>query len=124
MDSIAAAYLAASGRSAVASAAFVVVGVVLVGALIWAVRLGIRVRGREPAPPRPDEQPRMPAAGPVRESHETREPNEMPRSTDGTRLTPHELRPTGGRAAGDEPDRPRWDSGSSGSFGSGGPGAR
>jgi hypothetical protein len=123
MDTIAAAYLAATGRSAVAFVAFVVVGVVLVGALIWAVRLGIRVRRREPAPPRPHEQPRMPASGPVRASHQSREPNEMPQSADGERLTPHELRPTGGRDS-DDQRRPRWDPGSSGSFGSGGPGVR
>ncbi|MFE9621427.1 DUF6479 family protein [Streptomyces sp. NPDC006527] len=123
MDTIATAYLAATGRSALASVAFVVVGVVLVGALIWAVRLGIRVRGREPAPPQPHEQPQMPASGPVRETHRARVPNEMPQSADGERLTPHELRPTGSRD-GDDQSRPRWDRGSSGSFGSGGPGVR
>ncbi|MFF8970054.1 DUF6479 family protein [Streptomyces sp. NPDC014995] len=122
MDTIATAYLAATG-SALASVAFVVVGLVLVGGLIWAFRLGFRVRRREPAPPRPQEQPRMPASGPARESHQVREPNEMPQSADGTRLTPHELRPTGGRDS-DDQSRPRWEPGSSGSFGSGGPGVR
>ncbi|MGV9556883.1 DUF6479 family protein [Streptomyces sp. NPDC003401] len=123
MDTTAAAVLAASGKSALATVAFVVVGVALVGGLIWAFRLGARIRSREPAPPRPEEQPRMPASGPVRESHGAREPNEMPRSQDGERLTPHELRPTGSRES-DDRSRPRWNSGSGGSFGSGGPGAR
>ncbi|MEU0676452.1 DUF6479 family protein [Streptomyces sp. NPDC006172] len=123
MDTIASAHLAASGGSALASVAFVIIGVALVGGLIWAFRLGFKVRRREPGPPRPHEQPRMPASGPVRESSEGREPNEMPRSADGERLTPHELRPTGSRP-GDDQGRPRWDEGSSGSFGSGGSGAR
>lgn len=124
MDTIASAYLAASGKSALAVVAFIVVGVVLVGALIWAVRLGIRVRRREPGPPRPHEQPRMPASGPVRESSQAREPNEMPQPADGRRLTPHELRPTGSRPGDATQGRPRWDEGSSGSFGSGGSGTR
>ena len=47
----------------------------------------------------------------------------MPRAADGERLTPHELRPTGGRDSADG-GRPRWDQGTGGSFGSGGPGAR
>ncbi|MFF3846747.1 DUF6479 family protein [Streptomyces sp. NPDC002328] len=116
MDTIASAYLAASGKSALAVVAFIVVGVVLVGALIWAVRLGIRVRRREPGPPQPHEQPRMPASGPVRESSQAREPNEMPHPEEGRRLTPHELRPTG--------SRPRTEEDSGGSFGGGGSGAR
>ncbi|MCX5262883.1 DUF6479 family protein [Streptomyces sp. NBC_00199] len=122
MDTFASAYLAASGRSALASVAFVVVGIVLVGGLIFAFRLGFKIRRRESAPPQPHEQPRMPASGPTHESR-SREPNEMPRAADGERLTPHELRPTGGRDSADG-GRPRWDQGAGGSFGSGGPGAR
>lgn len=121
MDTFATAHLAATGGSVLASVALVVVGVVLVLGLLWAFRLGYRVRRGEPAPPRPHDQPRMPESGPVRESHQVREPNEMPQ--DGERLTPHELRPTGGRDD-DDQRRPRWDPGSSGSFGSGGPGVR
>lgn len=122
MDNFASAYLAASGRSALATVAFIVVGLVLVGGLIWAFRLGHKVRMREPAPPKPHEQPRMPASGRTHESH-TREPNEMPRATgEGERLTPHELRTTGSRESADQ-RRPRWEEGSAGSFGSGGPGA-
>ncbi|MFD4576263.1 DUF6479 family protein [Streptomyces sp. NPDC058417] len=111
MNLIATATLAAAGKSALATVAFVVVGVVLVGGLIWAFRLGARIRSREPAPPRPEEQPRLPADGPVRESYERREPDEMPRSTDGSRLGPHELHPNGGRdtEAPEHQGRPRWD---------------
>ncbi|CAM5593741.1 DUF6479 family protein [Streptomyces aurantiogriseus] len=123
MDTYATAHLAASGGSALASVVLVVVGVALVLGLLWAFRLGYRVRRREPAPPRPHEQPRMPESGPVGQSHRAREPNEMPRPEDGERLTPHDLRPTGGRDS-DDQSRPRWDRGSSGSFGSGGPGVR
>ncbi|MDX5566255.1 DUF6479 family protein [Streptomyces sp. ID05-04B] len=122
MDTFASAYLAASGRSALASVAFVVVGLVLVGGLIFAFRLGFKIRRREPAPPQPHEQPRMPASGPTHESR-SREPNEMPRAADGERLTPHELRPTGSRDSSDAVG-PRRDRGTGGSFGSGGPGAR
>lgn len=122
MDTYASAYLAASGRSVLATAAFIVVGIALVGGLIWAFRLGHKVRSREPAPPKPHEQPRLPATGRTHESR-TREPNEMPRATDGSeRLTPHELRTTGSRD-GSEQRRPRWEQDSGGSFGSGGPGA-
>ena len=68
MDTFASAYFAASGRSALASVAFVVVGIVLVGGLIFAFRLGFKIRRRESAPPQPHhEQPRMPASGPPRE---------------------------------------------------------
>ncbi|MFG2661258.1 DUF6479 family protein [Streptomyces sp. NPDC048425] len=65
-------------------AGLVVVGV-LIGAFIW----GRRIRAREARPPRPDEQPKLPEGGPVREIREFREPDEMPH--DGRRLTPHEL---------------------------------
>ncbi|MFE9675538.1 DUF6479 family protein [Streptomyces sp. NPDC006259] len=123
METIATTVLAASGRSVLATVGFVLVGVALVGGLIWAFRLGAKIRSREPAPPRPEEQPRMPASGPVRESHGAREPNEMPQSQDGERLTPHELRTTGSRPS-DDQSRPRWNPESGGSFGSGGPGAR
>ncbi|MGW1953150.1 DUF6479 family protein [Streptomyces sp. NPDC001920] len=100
----------------------IVAGLVVVALLIGAFALGARIRRREPAPPRPEEQPRLPAEGPVHEIRENREPNEMPRSDH--RLTAHEM-----PAHGNVPSRPseskerrRWDEGSSGSFGSGGPG--
>ncbi|MFV0137632.1 DUF6479 family protein [Streptomyces sp. HMX87] len=97
----------------------IVAGVVVVALLIGAFAMGIRVKRREPPPPDPAEQPSPPDGGPVRESQEAREPEEMPRSDE--RLLPHELRHQGSRTA-PEQERRRWDEGSSGSFGSGGPG--
>ncbi|MFF1439081.1 DUF6479 family protein [Streptomyces sp. NPDC058295] len=123
MDTFASVTLAASGKSVLATVAFIVVGIVLVGGLIWAFRLGIKVREREPAPPKPHEQPRRPGSGPAHETRRAREPNEMPLAAEESeRLTPHELRPTGSRDSADQ-SRPRWDEGSGGSFGSGGQGA-
>ncbi|WP_033319804.1 DUF6479 family protein [Streptomyces yerevanensis] len=98
------------------------VGLVIVGALIWAVWRGRRIRAREPAPPHPDEQPRMPDSGPVHEVRERREPAEVPRGRH--RITPHRLRGHGNlrtRRAADQ-KAPKWDENSSGGFGSGGPG--
>ncbi|MCL7425650.1 DUF6479 family protein [Streptomyces sp. YS415] len=100
----------------------IVAGVVVVALLLGAFVLGSRIRRREPGPPSPEEQPRLPADGPVREVRESREPDEVPRSDH--RVTPHEMpghgnmpsRPTSGQ------ERPRWNEGSGGSFGSGGPG--
>ncbi|WNM32237.1 DUF6479 family protein [Streptomyces sp. Li-HN-5-11] len=99
-----------------------VAGLVVVALLIGAFWLGARIRRREPAPPRPEEQPRLPDGGPVREVLENREPDEVPRSDD--RLTPHRLSAHGnlGSRTSAAQARPRWDEGSSGSFGSGGPG--
>lgn len=99
-----------------------VVGAACVGGLIWAFRLGFKVRQREPAPPRPEEQPKLPTTGPVRESHEMREPEDVPKAADGNeRLTPHQLTNVRSRRA-DDQRRPRWSPGSSGSFGGGGGG--
>ena len=98
------------------------VGVACVAGLIWAFLLGFRVRRREPAPPRPEEQPRLPPTGPVRESREMREPDEVPRAAAaGERLTPHQITNIRSRRA-DDQRRPRWSPGSSGSFGGGGGG--
>ena len=64
-------------------------GLLIVGALVCAVRSGIETRGREPGPPRPHEQPAPPEPGPVHESGQMREPDEVPRAADGgERLTP------------------------------------
>ncbi|MET9827805.1 DUF6479 family protein [Streptomyces sp. NPDC006385] len=99
-----------------------VAGLVVVALLIGAFVLGVRVRRREPPPPRPEEQPRLPEEGPVHEIRENREPDEVPRSDH--RLTPHEMPAHGNMPSrpGPSKERPRWDEGSSGSFGSGGPG--
>ncbi|MFD5814078.1 DUF6479 family protein [Streptomyces sp. f51] len=97
-------------------------GLVIAGALVWAVGLGIRARRREPGPPKAHEQPRLPQSGPAHETSEIREPNEVPRAAnEGERLTPHQLGGSGSRRS-DRQERPRWGSGSSGSFGSGGSG--
>ncbi|MFG2127168.1 DUF6479 family protein [Streptomyces sp. NPDC048751] len=118
-------YEAAGAGTTFGFLAILVGGLVITGALVWAVRFGTRVRGREHAHLRPGEHhPRVPEGGPVRETHELREPDEMPRAADGSeRLTPHELRNSGGRRSEDQAPR-RWDEGSSGSFGSGGTGGR
>ncbi|KUM73251.1 hypothetical protein J7F01_13690 [Streptomyces sp. ISL-22] len=99
-----------------------VAGLVVVALLIGAFVLGVRVRRREPAPPRPEEQPQVPEGGPVGEVRENRVADEMPRSDH--RLTPHELPAHGNIPSRPSPskERPRWDEGSSGSFGSGGSG--
>ena len=114
-------HLALSG-AAVGGVVPFLVGIVIVGGLIWAVWWGRRTRSRQPAPPRPEEQPQLPDSGPVGEVRERREPAEVPQGRH--RLTPHRLRGHGSgstrRAANQEP--PTWDENSSGGFGSGGPG--
>ncbi|MBA2947528.1 hypothetical protein H1D24_17375 [Streptomyces sp. PSKA28] len=115
---------AADTNSLLSGIAPFLMGLVIVGVLIAAVWLGIRVRNRESAPPRPEEQPRPPASGPVREVSESRERDEVPRGD--TRLTPHEFPSfgnVGGKRGGDQRRR-RWSSGSSGAFGSGGHGSK
>ncbi|MEU6462744.1 DUF6479 family protein [Streptomyces sp. NPDC046976] len=115
-------YEAATSRQVFGYVLILVAGVVLVGGLIWAFRLGFKVRQREPAPPRPEEQPKLPPTGPVRETSEMREPRDVPRADDGSeRLTPHQLDNIRSRRA-DDQRRPRWSPGSSGSFGGGGGG--
>ncbi|MFJ9175589.1 DUF6479 family protein [Streptomyces sp. NPDC102360] len=100
-----------------------VVGLVVALALIWAVWMGIRFRRREPGPPDPADQPKLPRTGPVHEVREMREPDEMPHTDGGHRLTPHELHGYGNadsRRSKDQRPR-RWSRGNSGAFG-GGPG--
>ncbi|GAB2881375.1 hypothetical protein GCM10027074_57020 [Streptomyces deserti] len=113
----------AAGRGAL-GIGLIVAGVVVVALLLGAFVLGSRVKRREPPTPRPEEQPRVPDEGPVREVMENREPDEVPRSEN--RLTPHELKAHGNMGDRTSPSgkRPRWNEGSSGSFGSGGPGGR
>jgi len=99
-------------------------GLVVAAALIWAVRLGIKVRRREPTSSKTHthDRPTLPQSGPAHETTQIREPDEVPRAADESeRLTPHQLHSSGSRRS-DNQDRPRWGSGSSGSFGSGGPG--
>ncbi|MEV5127587.1 DUF6479 family protein [Streptomyces decoyicus] len=77
------------------------VGVLLVGVLLVAVILaafvwGRRLKARAPAPPTPEEQPRLPEGGPVGDVVENREPDELPRTDQ--RRTPHELKGDGSGA--------------------------
>ncbi|MFD5636674.1 DUF6479 family protein [Streptomyces sp. NPDC127077] len=115
------------GNIALSNAAFGTLGALLgglliAGALVWAVGLGIRARRHEPSPPQPHEQPRLPQSGPAHETSEIREPNEVPRAgNEGERLTPHQLGGAGSKRS-DRQERPRWGSGSSGSFGGEGSG--
>ncbi|GAA4796434.1 DUF6479 family protein [Streptomyces ziwulingensis] len=95
-------------------------GLVVAGALIWAVRVGMRVMERESVRPRADEQTKLPLTGPVREEREMREPDEVPVMTDGgARLMPYELHHASTRRGKDQ-QRRRWLPGSTGSFGGGG----
>ncbi|GAA0920822.1 DUF6479 family protein [Streptomyces thermoalcalitolerans] len=117
-------YEAATATSVLGGAVIVVGGLVIATALVWAVRLGIGVARNEPRTPRSGEHPTPPGSGPVHETHQRREPAEVPRAEEtGRRLSPHELGSPGSRPSGDQ-GRPRWDGDSGGSFGSGGPGGR
>jgi hypothetical protein len=113
----------AAGRGAL-GIGLIVAGVVVVAVLIGAFWLGVRIKRRELPPPTPDEQPRLPEDGPVREVREQREPHEVPKGRH--RMTPHEIPGHGndGTRTSGSKDRPRWDEGNSGAFGSGGPGGR
>ncbi|KUJ36644.1 DUF6479 family protein [Streptomyces sp. NPDC093228] len=102
-----------------------VAGLVVAGFLVWAIRLGIKVRRREQDPSRTSPQPPRPdsGGGPDMSALERREPDEVPRAADESeRLTPHQLHPSGSRRSEDQ-NRPRWESGSGGPFGSSGSGA-
>ena len=102
----------------------VVCGLLVTAALVVAVRFGIGVREREPAPPLRSEHPALPRTGPVREESQMREPNEVPQAAEGTdRLTPYQLGNAPTRPGRDQ-TRPRRQPGSSGSFGSGGSNAK
>ncbi|MET7854746.1 DUF6479 family protein [Streptomyces avermitilis] len=115
-------YEAVASNAAFGMFAAFIGGLVIVGALVWAVRFGTKVRRREPGPPRRDEQPTLPESGPVHETRQRREPDEVPRAgNESERLTPHDLHASGSRPS-ENQQRPRWDEGSGGSFGSGGPG--
>jgi hypothetical protein len=81
-------------------------GLFIAGALVWAVRLGIKVRKGESRPPRPDEQPHLPEGGAVHETQEMREPDEVPVAKDDSeRLMPYELRHAGKRSEQQETPR-------------------
>ncbi|MDI3404139.1 DUF6479 family protein [Streptomyces cavernicola] len=111
--------LAASSGAVGRIAAFIG-GIVVVGGLLGAFWLGNRVKDREPHRPRPEEQPKLPDSGPVREIREMREADEMPvAKEESERLMPYALHATNSKRAKDQKPR-RWTPGMSGSFGSGG----
>lgn len=114
--------LAAEGGGGAATGIFpVVVGIVVVGVLIGAVALGIRVRRREPPVPSPESQPKLPEEGPTDEIMENREPYAMPH--DGIRrLPPEDVHDAPDRDShpGEPATHEKWTPGKSGSFGSGG----
>ncbi|AQS68573.1 DUF6479 family protein [Streptomyces pactum] len=113
--------LAASSHALNVTIAFIG-GLVIAGALIWAVRMGMRVMERESERPHADEHGRLPTTGAVHEEQEAREPDEIPLAADGSpRLMPYQLHHSGSRR-GEDQNRRRWLPGSSGAFGSGGPG--
>lgn len=74
-------------------ALLILVGVLLVAVIIAAFAWGRRLKARAPAPPTPEEQPRLPEGGPVGDVVESREPDELPRTDQ--RRTPHELKGDG-----------------------------
>ncbi|WAZ22988.1 DUF6479 family protein [Streptomyces cinnabarinus] len=111
--------LAATSSEVLNVIAAFVGGLVIAGALVWAVQFGMRVMDRELPHPSPEDHPKMPEGGPVHEMREMREPDEVPQTEGGERLMPYELRHAGSRR-GEDQKRKRWLPGSSGSFGSGG----
>lgn len=81
---------AGSGTSGILLA---IVGVLVVAVLLAAFVWGRRIKAREPGPPRPDQQPRLPESGPVGDVVESREPDELVQGEQ--RLTPHEVKGNG-----------------------------
>jgi hypothetical protein len=111
--------LAATSSEVLNVIAAFVGGLIIAGALVWAVQFGMTVRDRELPRPNPDEQPHLPDGGAVRETREMREPDEVPHTPGGRRLMPYELHSSSSRTRKDQ-HRRRWMPGTSGSFGSGG----
>ena len=112
-----------AAASGLLSLGLFVVGMALLAVLGGSFWLGARVKSRESARPRPEEQPHLPPGGAVHEIRENREPDVVPRTAVGGRpLTPYELTNMQTRSSTDK-KRPRWSRGSSGSFGGGGLGA-
>ncbi|MFJ4835268.1 DUF6479 family protein [Streptomyces sp. NPDC088747] len=111
--------IAASGTMK-AGAAFIG-GLIIVAGLIWAVRLGIKVRGQEPPRPTPEEQPTLPPSGPTHEMRERREPDEVPHAAnESERLKPTQMHASGSKHA-DDQNRRRWGAGSGRDSGGTGP---
>lgn len=103
-------------------------GLVIVAVLIGAVWLGFRIRDRESATPKPEEQPHRPETDRLPgEMSEYRRPAEMPQNDGEHRLMPYQLKDSGTSGTETSPDPPseekrKWGGISSGGFGSGGTG--
>ncbi|MET9882625.1 DUF6479 family protein [Streptomyces sp. NPDC006430] len=84
---------------------FAVVGILVVGFLIAAFKLGQRVRAKEPPPPTAASQPHLPNGGAVYEVREERDPVEIPEGG----LRPHEMQGYGnfGSTTSTHPDEVR-----------------
>ncbi|WP_369212299.1 DUF6479 family protein [Streptomyces flavofungini] len=99
-----------------------IAGLVVVGVLLSAFFFGRRAQAKQVATPHPEDNPKRPYDGPVREEQEFREANEMPQ--DGRRRLPHEIQGGYGNCSShpsesQDPEDHRKSSGG-GSFGSGG----
>ncbi|OIJ68669.1 hypothetical protein WN71_006435 [Streptomyces mangrovisoli] len=108
-----------AAASGLLSMGLFLVAVVLIALLAAGAWMTSRERDTQ-VRPTPEEQPKPPPGGPVRELRESREPDEVPH--DGGSLTPYQLTNMQTKP-GTSTDRPRWSKGSSGSFGGGGLGA-
>ncbi len=99
---------------------------IVAAALVWAVQMGIKTMMRQPPVPKSQEHGHLPDTGPVHESSERREPEEVPEYEERDRLTPHQIPGFGNTSSKTSTDqKPRkWSPGTSGSFGSGGAGGR
>ncbi|MEU7071831.1 DUF6479 family protein [Streptomyces narbonensis] len=99
-------------------------GLVLVGVIIGAFVLGMRIRDKESPPPAPESHPLRPDTDRLPgEMTEYRRPAEVPHTDGAHRLTPHNLKNSG--EADPEPqseEKRKWRGISSGGFGSGGTG--
>lgn len=110
----------AASRDLLVGIAPLIAGIVVVAGLIAAVAYGIRIRARG------DQRPSSEGGkGPMApQEYETRHrvPDEVPR--DGERRMPYEFNDYDSDSHPGEHERPprKWDEGSSGGFGSGGPG--
>ncbi|MFE1552177.1 DUF6479 family protein [Streptomyces sp. NPDC058718] len=103
----------------------VIGGLVIVAVLIGAVWLGFRVRDRESATPKPEEQPHRPETDQLPgEMSEYRRPEVMPQTDGEHRLMPYQLKKSGTETSPDPPseEKRKWGGISSGGFGSGGTG--
>ncbi|MBL1084572.1 hypothetical protein JK359_21820 [Streptomyces actinomycinicus] len=112
-----------AAASGLMSLVLFIVAVAVLALLAGGFWMTSRVRYNEAPRPRPEEQPKLPPEGPVRELRENRESADVPVTAKGDRpLTPYELTNMDSRPSASK-ERPRWSRGSSGSFGGGGLGA-